>query len=742
MESFEQCTEITGDITDIIFKNEANGYTVCVMKTKEGEVTAVGNLPFVNQGDRVKVTGVWVQHKDYGDQFKVVAFEKCQPDTCETIEKSLTSGLIKGIGPVTAKKIVEKFGLDTLKIIDTQPDKLAEIKGISLKKAQEISKSYKEKAEAQRIILAFQEYGITPGYAMKIYGVYGNQALNRVKEDPYCLTEEVFGIGFKTADTIAMKMGMDMSSDSRVTAGIRYVLSQAAGAGHTYLPENLLVEKTSALLGVLSDQVEHLLAGLVVDKHVIIEQTDSGRNIYLSVFYTAEKNAALKLLRLAEVEYHYDSTSLDDRINRLEIKNNITLDDTQKEAVKQAVTNGVLVITGGPGTGKTTIINTIIGLLKEDKKEFSLAAPTGRAAKRMTQATGYEAKTLHRLLEIGYKEEGNDETALFARDEENPLAADVIIIDEMSMVDILLMNHLLKAITPGTVLIMVGDANQLPSVGPGNVLRDIISSEKIKKIKLTRIYRQNENSMITMNAHHINSGNMPEVNNRDGDFFFLTKNSTEKIVSTVVDLCTKRLPNTYGYNPMEDIQVLTPLRKGTAGVYELNLRLQGMLNPKRSDRREYKFRDFTYREGDKVMQIKNNYNLTWVMNNNDSIWGEGIFNGDMGIIEDMDDEAKTAKIIFEDRYVYYEYALFDELEPAYAITVHKSQGSEFPAVVLPIYPGPPMLMTRNLLYTAVTRAKDLVVIVGNQAVLQGMVNNVRELKRYCGLKNKLIVFSE
>lgn len=742
MESFEQYNEITGDITDIIYKNEANGYTVCVVKTKEGEITLVGNLPFVNQGERIKAYGFWVQHKDYGDQFKVVTFEKCLPDTCETIEKSLASGLIKGIGPVTAKKIVEKFGLDTMKIIDTQPDKLAEVKGISLKKAQEIGQSYKEKAEAQRMILAFQDYGITPGVAMKIYGVFGNQALQRVKENPYCLTEEVFGIGFKTADVIAMKMGIDMSSDSRVTAGIRYVLSQGAVAGHTYLPEDLLIEKTSELLGVYKDQVEHLLAGLVVDKHVVIEQTDDGRNIYLAAFYTAEKNAAIKLLRLAEVEYHYGDASLDERINRLEVKNNIKLDETQREAVKLAVSNGVLVITGGPGTGKTTIINTIIGLLKEDKKVFLLAAPTGRAAKRMTQATGYEAKTLHRLLEIGYREEGHDETALFARNEENPLIADVIIVDEMSMVDILLMNHLLKAITPGTVLIMVGDANQLPSVGPGNVLRDIISSEKIKKIKLTQIYRQNENSMITLNAHHINNGRMPEMNNRNGDFFLLTKNSTEKLVSTVVDLCTTRLPNTYGYNPMEDIQVLTPLRKGAAGVNEMNIRLQAVLNPKKHGRREYKFRDFTYREGDKVMQIKNNYDLTWVMCNNDSIWGEGIFNGDMGIIEELDDEARSAKIIFEDRYVYYDYALFEELEPAYAITVHKSQGSEFPAVVLPIYPGPPMLMTRNLLYTAVTRAKSLVVIVGNEAVLESMVNNVRELKRYSGLKNKLIVFSE
>jgi exodeoxyribonuclease V alpha subunit len=742
LEQIEQLIDLTGNVTDIIFKNEANGYLVCVLKTKEGKITVVGNLPFVNEGDRIKVTGYRVQHRDYGEQFKVVSFEKCEPDTHESIERSLASGLIKGIGPVTAKKIVEKFGNDTLKIIETQPDKLAEIKGISLKKALEIGKAYKEQAEAQRIILQFQEYGISPGYAMKIYRVFGNQALQRVRENPYCLTEEVFGIGFKTADNIAMKIGIDMASDSRVEAGIRYVLSEAARSGHTYLPEPVLVGKTAALLGVLQDQVEHLISGLAVDKKITVEQTESGIHIYLSAFYIAEKNVALKLLRLAETEFPADEETLDLRIGVLEKMNNITLDETQKEAVKMAVTSGLCIITGGPGTGKTTIINTIIGLMKEDKKVFLLAAPTGRAAKRMTQAIGHEAKTIHRLLEIGYMEEGNDDSLEFARNESNPLIADIVIIDEMSMVDILLMNHLLKAIIPGTRLVLIGDSNQLPSVGPGNVLRDIITGGKFKTVQLNRIYRQNEDSMITLNAHYINSGKMPEMNNQKGDFFFLSKNSPEKLASTVVELCAYRLPNAYGYDPMKDIQVLTPIRKGIAGVNELNVRLQEVLNPKKPGLGEYKFKDFTYRVGDKVMQIKNNYNLQWVMNDNESVWGEGIFNGDIGIIEELDDENRVAKIVFEDRYAYYDYGLFDELEPAYAVTVHKSQGSEFPAVILPVYPGPPLLMTRNLLYTAVTRARELVVIVGNKAALQGMVDNVRELKRYSGLKSKIIAYGE
>ena len=727
---------VEGTVEEIIFSNEINGYTVCDIRCEKDVITAVGYMPFINAGEMIRISGRWVTHPDYGEQLKVDAYEKVLPQTTEAIEKYLASGIVKGIGPATARKIIEKFEGETLNIIQFRPAMLSEIRGISMDKAIRIGQAFDEQRELRKVVMFFQEYGISPSCSTKIYKAFGENTISEIKANPYKLAEEIFGIGFKTADRIAKSMGIDPTSKYRICSGIRYVLSQTAASGHTFVPDEKLKVYTSQLLEVDIENIKDALVTLVFDKAICIENSGGMNKVYLSAFYYAELAVCKKLIDLSTVNFKGDMEGFDDRINQVQSEEGIVLADMQKTAIIEALANGVMIITGGPGTGKTTIIKSIINLLVKEGYEVALAAPTGRAAKRMTEATGYEAKTIHRLLEIGYM--GANDELLFLKNDSNPVEADAIIIDEMSMVDILLMNHLLKAITPGTRLILVGDVNQLPSVGAGNVLKDIIASELIKTVRLTEIFRQAERSMIIVNAHKINRGEVPLLNVKDRDFFFLPRSSGESITKTIVELCSKRLPETYCYDPMRHIQVLTPTRKGMTGVSTLNIELQKVLNPPDKRRNEKVFRDYTFREGDRVMQIKNNYNLRWQKASAAGIEGLGIFNGDTGIIQKIDNEDQKLTVIFEDeRIVDYDFTILDELEPAFAITIHKSQGSEFPVVIMPVFPGPQILMTRNLLYTAITRARSLVVLVGFENTLGDMIDNEKETLRYSGLNDKL-----
>lgn len=731
--------EIEGTIEEIIYKNDSNGYTVCEVRG-EKSFTAVGYMPFINAGETIKASGRWVTHPDYGEQFKVELYEKVMPKTVDAIEKYLSSGIVKGVGPATAAKIVQRFGQATLEVIGSDPQKLSEIKGISLEKAIAIGQALDEQRGLREIVMFLQEYGISPSVCVKIHKAYADQAVSRIKENPYRLCEDIFGIGFKTADRIAMKLGIDPASKFRIKSGIKYILNHAASNGHTYLPESVLKERTQEILGSCDADIEDALISLIFDRAVVTEKYDDMTRAYLTSFHSAEQGVCKRLLALSRQRFDKGLDHFEDKLEKIQAEEGIQLAQMQREAIREAMTNGVLVITGGPGTGKTTIIKSIIKLLTDDGLRIVLAAPTGRAAKRMTEATGYEARTIHRLLEIGYT--GDETELLFQRNEENPIEADVIIIDEMSMVDILIMNHLLKAVPPGARLILVGDADQLPSVGAGSVLQDIIDCSAVKTVRLAEIFRQAGESMITVNAHRINRGEAPVLNAKDKDFFFLPRSGLETIVRTVVDLCSRRLPDTYGFDPMKDIQVLSPTRKGPAGVASLNIELQKVLNPPDRRKAEKVSKSCIFREGDRVMQIKNNYDLRWERTDNRLADGNGVFNGDMGCIVKIDEEAMNIEVLFDDdRLARYDYSILDEIEPAYAVTIHKSQGSEFPVVVMPVFPGPQVLMTRNLLYTAVTRARNMVVLVGDEGFLYEMVGNEREMLRYSGLLDKLKRFS-
>jgi exodeoxyribonuclease V alpha subunit len=728
--------EIEGTIEDIIFSNEVNGYTVCDINIGKENCVAVGYMPFINVGETVKASGKWVSHPEYGDQFKVELYEKVFPQTEEAIEKYLSSGIIKGIGPITAARIVERFGSDALDIIGNKPQLLADIKGISFDKALKIGQAFEEQRGLKNVVMFLQEFGISPACCVKIYRAFGEKAVEKVRENPYCLSEEIFGIGFKTADRIAMSMGVDPTSKFRAASGIKYVLSQAAADGHTYATKPKLIEYVSSLLGTNIPDIESVLISLIFDKSVVSERQDEEDRIYLSTFFNAELGVCRKLAELAGMSFNTSINDFESKLDEIQKEEGVILAEMQKKAVMEAVNSGLLVITGGPGTGKTTIIKSIIGVLMNAGLKVLLAAPTGRAAKRMSEATGFEARTIHRLLEIGYLGDGSE--LVFQRNEENPIDADVIIIDEMSMVDVLLMNHLLKAVPRGARLILVGDINQLPSVGAGNVLKDIIESGLAKTICLTDIFRQAQQSMIIVNAHRINNGEMPHLNIKEKDFFFVTRNSSDSIVKTVVDLCQRRLPETYSYDPMRQIQVLSPAKKGPTGVLNLNTELQSILNPAGKSKAEKLSREYILREGDRVMQVKNNYNLRWVKYGQANIDGLGVFNGDLGIISRIDENEHILEILFDDdKLVEYEFGILDEIEPAFAITIHKSQGSEFPVVVMPVFSGPQVLMTRNLLYTAVTRARELVVLVGDETSLARMVENERETFRNSGLIEKL-----
>lgn len=735
---------IEGITESIIFYGSDSGYAVFILKTDKEEITCVGTIVDLHEGENLKLKGDWIFHPTYGDQFKINLYERTIPNTEQGIEKYLASGIIKGIGEKIAKRMVQNFGIKTFEIIEQEPQRLAQIKGITEEKAQFISEIFYEQRDLRNIIIYLQQYNITPTYATKIYKKYKSNTIAIIKSNPYRLADDILGIGFKTADQIAKNIGIEAESTNRIKSGIKYILSESSNDGHVYLPKDILINNTSQLLELPTELIENTFKELQMEKQVYQEFLEEKEIIYLSFFYNAEISVAKKLLEINQISDNIKTSVLNKKIKKIEQLQSIKLADNQRQAVREAMTNGVLVITGGPGTGKTTTINIIINLLEEEGNEIMLAAPTGKAAKRMTEATGKDAQTLHRLLEINYLQD-NNKRQNFGRNEDNPIEADVVIVDETSMVDIMLMNSLLHAVAPGTKLILAGDADQLPSVGAGNVLKDIIKSNCIKTVRLNEIFRQAEESAIIMNAHRINNGSYPIINEKDKDFFFMRRMSTESVIETIVQLIVDRLPKYINSNKKGDIQVLTPMRKGLLGVHSLNQILQKALNPPAHNKREREFRNTIYREGDKVMQIKNNYNMLWYMKNNFGAKideGIGIFNGDEGIISHINNTNSSITVIFDDGKIvdYDSNSQIDELELAYAITIHKSQGSEYPVVIIPIHSGPPMLMSRNLLYTAVTRAKKLVVIVGLQDTINKMVDNSREIDRYSSLDYRLEYF--
>ncbi|MDR0405661.1 MAG: ATP-dependent RecD-like DNA helicase [Clostridiales bacterium] len=725
---------LTGVVEDVVYYNDENCYAVCYIQTESDYVAVVGYLPYISEGESVAVTGVWTNHAEYGTQFKAEYYEKHLPKEKADILKYLSSGIIKGIRQVTAEKIVERFGGDALNVIADSPEKLACIGGISRNKAIEIGKSYAQQLGVRDVVIFLQKFGVPPSLAVKVYKHYGSASVDVIKSNPYMLSREVYGIGFKTADKIAMSMGVEPNAPPRIEAAVSYVLWEGAMNGHTFLPRGTLTESTCRLIGADAGECDAAITSMLFSNQLINELLPACEAIYQPALHNAELQSAARLAKIASVSFVQTDLETERIIADIEREQRITLAGRQREAVLASLKNGAMVITGGPGTGKTTIINAIIRVMEHLGKRIMLAAPTGRAAKRMSELCGTEAKTLHRLLEVGFAEESGSMT--FSRNDENPLDCDVLIVDEMSMVDTLLLYAVLKAVKSGTRLIMVGDSDQLPSVGAGDVLRDVIASGSLPVIQLTEIFSQAKESMIVVNAHKINNGEYPVMNQRGSDFFMLYRENGQDLVGTIVDLCGARLPNTYGYDPITQIQVITPTRKGVAGVSALNERLQKALNPPGKAKKEKQFKTVTFREGDKVMQIKNNYELEW-KRVSDGERGVGVFNGDVGQIARIDTRDETMAVLFDDREAVYDFARLDEIDLAYAVTVHKSQGSEFEAVVMPMYPSAPMLQNRNLLYTAVTRAKKLVVLAGRESVVRAMVDNVSEQKRFSGLRDKL-----
>lgn len=728
--------KLAGYVEHIIYRNTDNGYTVLNLVSGEDEITCVGIFSTIAEGENIEATGDYTDHPTYGTQFKVVSFEEKAPEDQEAIERYLGSGAIKGIGLAMAARIARRFKEDTFRIIEEEPERLAEVKGISERKAMEIASQVNEKRDLRQAMIFLQQFGITMNLAVKIYNKYGQEVYGILKENPYRLADDIEGVGFRTADDIAAKAGIRTDSDFRVRSGILYTLLQASGEGHTFLPQEELTAKTSELLGIDKDIIEKNYMDLSIDRKIIMKQSGEQTQIYSASFYYMEANTAT-MLRELDIAYDVADAEIEQRIHNIEKQTGMQLDEHQVQAVKEAVRNGLLVITGGPGTGKTTTINTIIRYFEMEGMDIFLAAPTGRAAKRMSETTGFEARTIHRMLELNGGMEGS---AGFERNETNPLETDLVIIDEMSMVDITLMNSLLKAIAPGTRLILVGDINQLPSVGPGSVLKDIIQSEAFNVVMLTKIFRQASTSDIIVNAHKINRGEEVSLDNKSMDFFFLKRYEADIIINVVLQLVKQKLPKFVDATPY-DIQVLTPMRKGLLGVERLNGILQQYLNPPDKSKREKEHGDMVFREGDKVMQTKNNYQLEWEICTKFGLTvdkGMGIFNGDMGIITEINDFAETMTVEFDEgRKVEYSYKLLDELELAYAITIHKSQGSEYPAVVIPLLNGPSMLMNRNLLYTAVTRARKCVTLVGNDTTFNQMIQNTSQQKRYSGLCDRI-----
>lgn len=730
-----------GYVEHIIFRNAENGYTVFELAGGEEEMTCTGVFGYLNEGDFVSLEGKIVEHPMYGTQMQVSSYELKPPEDVVAIQRYLGSGAIKGIGETMAGRIVKKFGTDTFRIMEEEPERLAEIKGISERKAREIAVQVEEKRELRQAMLFLTKYGISNSLAVKIYGKYGQNLYSVMQENPYRLAEDISGVGFKIADEIAGRIGIQTDSDYRIRSGLLYVLLLAVGEGHTYLPREELIRRGTELLNVDESVLEIQLGNLCIERKLVIRLDEEEERVYAASYYYMELNTA-KMLHDLNVSYEYDEQGVFRRLHKIEENAGMELDELQRNAVIEALRNGVFLLTGGPGTGKTTTINAMIRFFESEGLDIMLAAPTGRAAKRMTETTGYEASTIHRLLELmGGPEEG--ERGSFQRNEENPLETDVIIIDEMSMVDLPLFHALLKAVMVGTRLILVGDKDQLPSVGAGSVLKDLLASERFPTVMLTKIFRQAGESDIVVNAHKINKGERVILDNKSMDFFFLKRQDPNVIISVLLTLIQKKLPKFVEASPY-DIQVLTPTRKGLLGVERLNGILQQYLNPPDPQKKEKEFSGTIFREGDKVMQIKNNYQLEWEIKNRYGLpldKGTGIFNGDMGIIKEMNLYAENMIVEFDDkRQVEYSFKQLDELELAYAITIHKSQGSEYPAVVMPVWPGPRMLMNRNLLYTAVTRAKRCVTMVGSEDTFYQMAANINEQTRYSGLKERLWEF--
>ena len=729
---------IEGMVSDIVFKNEENGYTIAHLANSENEVVIVGCMPTLSVGESIEVEGKWINHKLYGTQFEVSKFMPVTPTSLEGIYVYLSSGMIHGIGEKMAKRIIDKFGVNTLDVIQNMPERLKEVEGIGSKKIDQIVKSYEENRELRGIIMELSPYGITPNYCMKIYKKYKNKAIETINKNPYKLAEDIRGIGFKIADSIAGNIGIEKDSKDRVSQGILYTLNQSLASGHTYLPKNVLIQEAVKLLEVKASIVEECVMGLAYDQKVHIEKMNGQELIYLIPYYLSENGVCKQIIKLSQFEFENLNINIDEEIRKIEQQENIKLAQNQVLAVKEAIESGVVIVTGGPGTGKTTTINTIIKVFENNNKEVILAAPTGRAAKRMSETSNKEAKTIHRLLEMGYATDS--EELQFMKNEEEPIKADVIIIDEVSMVDILLMYSLLRAIKPGTRVILVGDSDQLPSVGAGNVLKDMIDSKVINVVTLNEIFRQARESMIVVNAHRINNGEPLYLNSKGKDFFFIKKDTNELILDEIIGVVSERLPKYYKLDKLKDIQVLSSMRKGDLGVTNLNNELQKYLNKPEKFKVEESFAKRIFRVGDKVMQIKNNYTKKWeTEDRSDS--GEGIYNGDIGYIYHIDKDKKKIFVIFDQvKIVSYGYDELDELEHSFCTTIHKSQGSEFPVVVIPITWAPPMLLSRNLLYTAVTRAKKLVVLVGDVKYLEYMIKNNRINDRYSNLANKLNKF--
>ncbi len=734
--------EIKGYVEHIVFRNEENGYTVFTITNEDGELTCVGSFSFIEEGELLKLQGEYTTHKMYGQQFSVSYAEACEPEDLMSIEKYLGSGAIKGIREAMAGKIVKKFKEDTFRIIEEEPERLAEIKGISLKKAREISAQVEQKKSMRQAMMFLQKYGVTMTLAAKIYKHYGADVYQVLEENPYQIIDSIPGVGFKTADEIAGKIGIRVDSDFRIQSGLYYVLLDAVNEGHIYQMEANLVAKTSRLLRIDIEHPETYLMNLAMDKKVVIKDTSSGNRIYPSRYYYMELNVAKMLLDLnvnCMVKSAVPDEQLLGKIEKIEVSEEISLDEKQREAVVMAARKGLFVMTGGPGTGKTTTINVMIRFFESLGLDILLAAPTGRAAKRMEEATGYKAQTIHRLLEVSGNPEEEGGTG-FQRNSDNPLETDVIIIDEMSMVDLPLMQALLRAIVPGTRLVLVGDGNQLPSVGPGSVLKDILATEAFSVVKLTKIFRQAGKSDIVVNAHKINRGENVSLDNKSMDFFFLKRQDPTEIIGILIMLIQKKLPKFVDASPY-DIQVLTPMRKGVLGVERLNQIMQQYLNPPEPGKQEKQVGDRLFRVGDKVMQIKNNYQMEWKVQDRYGITvdeGIGIFNGDMGVVKEIDTYNDRLKVLFdEQKLVEYPFDTLEELELSYAITIHKAQGSEYPAVLIPLLQGPRQLYHRNLLYTAVTRAKKCVTIVGSDTVFQDMIANVNEQRRNTSLAERI-----
>ena len=731
---------IEGYVDHIIYRNQENGYTVASLIVDGEELTCVGTFQALSEGETICGKGRYTEHPSYGQQFSICSYETVVPQDAFAIERYLGSGAIKGIGAALAARIVRKFGDDTLRIIEEEPERLAEVKGISERKAREIAEQVEEKADMRKAMMFLQKYGISQTLGVKIYQQYKQDMYRILKENPYKMAEDINGIGFKMADEIASRIGIHTDSDYRIRSGLLYILLLATGEGHVYLPKKLLLERAQQLLGVQADYMEKHLTDLSIDRKIVIKEietdhTEKQQVVYASQYYQIELHTA-QMLHELNVKDTAEEGVLQEKIKQIQRAEKIDLDEKQQEAIKEAVRNGLMVITGGPGTGKTTTINAIIRYFEMEGLDIYLAAPTGRAAKRMTEATGYEAKTIHRLLELTGIPEESSARVHFERNAQNPLEADVIIIDEMSMVDIFLMHALLSAVVTGTRLILVGDVNQLPSVGPGSVLKDIIRSGEFPVVELTKIFRQASQSDIVVNAHKINQGIPVVLDNKSMDFFFLKRYDANVIISVVITLIQKKLPKFVDAQPY-DIQVLTPMRKGLLGVERLNGILQQYLNPPEKEKKEKEHGNGLFREGDKVMQIKNNYQIEWEVRGLYGIpveKGVGVFNGDTGILREINTFAETVTVEFDERrFVEYSFKQLDELELAYAITIHKAQGSEYPAVIIPLLGGPKMLMNRNLLYTAVTRARKCVTLVGDEKTFEEMENNRMEQSRFTTL---------